>query len=82
MDMTVDPASLRIQLYPAEVLRRKARPIEPGPEAQAVGRRMLELMRGADAALTSVPAGKAALEAEAARLGTPPPALPWAKTSS
>lgn len=46
--MAVDPASLRIQLYPAEVLRRKARPVQPGAEAEAVGRRMLELMRGAE----------------------------------
>lgn len=46
--MKVDPAQLRIQLYPAEVLRRKAEAIEPGPEAAAIGRRMIELMRGAE----------------------------------
>ncbi|MEM9373921.1 MAG: peptide deformylase [Planctomycetota bacterium] len=46
--MSVDPSKLRIQIYPAEVLRRKAREIEPGLEAEAVGLRMLDLMRGAE----------------------------------
>lgn len=46
--MAVDPSTLRIQLYPAEVLKQVAEPVEPGPEAEAVGRRMLELMRGAE----------------------------------
>lgn len=46
--MKVDPARLRIQIYPAEVLRRKAEPVEASEEVRAVGRRMLELMRGAE----------------------------------
>ncbi len=46
--MKVDPAQLRILLYPAEVLRRKAEPVEASDEVRAVGRRMLELMRGAE----------------------------------
>lgn len=46
--MTVDPQLLRIQLYPAEVLRHKADPTEPSSEAKAVGLRMIELMRGAE----------------------------------
>lgn len=44
----IDPAQLRIQLYPAEVLRRKAEPVEATDEVRAVCRRMVELMRGAD----------------------------------
>ena len=44
----VDPAKLRIQLYPAEILRARARPVGPGEEARVVGERMLELMRGAE----------------------------------
>lgn len=44
----VDPSHLRIQLYPAEVLRIKAARVEPTDEVRAVGRRMLELMRGAE----------------------------------
>jgi len=46
--MSIDPTKLRIQIYPAEVLRTKAKPVEPGPEAEAVGQRMVELMRGAE----------------------------------
>ncbi len=46
--MPVDPSKLRIQIYPAEVLRKVAGPVEPGAEAEAVGARMLELMRGAE----------------------------------
>lgn len=46
--MAIDPSKLRIQLFPAEVLRQKATPVEPGPEMEAVGERMLELMRGAE----------------------------------
>lgn len=44
----VEPAHLCIQLYPAEVLRLKAEPVEPTDEVRAVCRRMVELMRGAD----------------------------------
>lgn len=46
--MAVDPAQLRIQLYPAEILRLKAAEIQASDETRAVGRRMLELMRGAE----------------------------------
>jgi len=44
----VDPSLLRIQLYPAEVLRIKASAVEPTDKVRAVGRRMIELMRGAE----------------------------------
>lgn len=44
----VDPSHLRIQLYPAEVLRIKASEVDPSDEVRAVGVRMIELMRGAD----------------------------------
>jgi peptide deformylase len=44
----VDPTRLRLQLYPAEVLRVKARPVEPTDEVRAVCRRMVELMREED----------------------------------
>jgi peptide deformylase len=46
--MAIDPSKLRIEIYPAQVLRTKAKPVEPGPEARVVGQRMLELMRGAE----------------------------------
>lgn len=46
--MKVDPARLRIQLYPAEVLRLKALPVELSAEVRAVGVRMVELMRAAE----------------------------------
>ncbi len=46
--MVPDPAQLRIQLYPAEVLRRPAEPVVPAAEIAAIGQRMLQLMRGAE----------------------------------
>jgi len=46
--MTVDASRLRIDVYPTEVLRTKADPIEPGDGVRAVAHRMIELMRGAD----------------------------------
>lgn len=46
--MAVDPARLRIEVYPTEVLRTKADPVEPGDGVRAVAERMVELMRGAD----------------------------------
>ncbi|MEM7622625.1 MAG: peptide deformylase [Planctomycetota bacterium] len=46
--MTVDPAKLRIQIYPAEILRTKADEVDPTPEVRAVAERMIDLMRGAD----------------------------------
>lgn len=46
--MTVDPAKLRIEIYPTEVLRTKGREIEVNEESRAVAARMIELMRGAD----------------------------------
>lgn len=48
MATPINPAELRIQLYPAEVLRQMARPVDATEEVRAVGRRMLELMRGAE----------------------------------
>ncbi|MEM0982486.1 MAG: peptide deformylase [Planctomycetota bacterium] len=45
--MTIDPASLRIQIHPAEILRRVADPIDPTEEVRAVAQRMLKLMKGA-----------------------------------
>jgi peptide deformylase len=47
--MTVDPAQLTILKYPAEALRRKARPIEAfTDEVRAVVARMIELMHQAE----------------------------------
>ncbi len=46
--MPTDPASLRIQHYPAPVLRQKGEPIELSDEVAGVARRMIELMREAD----------------------------------
>ncbi len=46
--MTVDPASLRIQIYPAPILRERADEVDPTPEVRAVAERMIDLMRGAD----------------------------------
>ncbi|MEZ6317679.1 MAG: peptide deformylase [Phycisphaerales bacterium] len=43
--MTVDPAQLRLQIYPADVLRRKADPVDVTPETRAVAERMVEVMR-------------------------------------
>lgn len=46
--MSVDPRSLQIQIYPAEVLRKKAEPIaKVTDEVREVASRMIELMRGA-----------------------------------
>ena len=43
--MPVDPASLRIQIYPAAVLRQKAAPIKAvTDEVRAVAHRMIEVM--------------------------------------
>ena len=46
--MTVDPSTLRIQNYPAEVLRRRCDPIDPTENVAEVAARMIELMREAD----------------------------------
>jgi len=46
--MSVDPAKLRIEIYPTEVLRTKGREIEVNEETRAVAARMIELMRGAE----------------------------------
>mgnify|MGYP003571194742 FL=1 len=46
--MSVDPSTLRIQNYPAEILRRKADPIDPTEDVAQVARRMIDLMREAD----------------------------------
>jgi peptide deformylase len=46
--MTVDPAKLRIDVYPTEVLRRKADPVDPTPEIAAVAERMVTLMHAAE----------------------------------
>lgn len=46
--MAVDPSMLRIDVYPTEVLRRKADPVDPGPELRAVAERMVQLMHSAD----------------------------------
>lgn len=44
--MPLDPATLRIALYPAPVLRAKAKPIEKiTDEVRAVAQRMLQIMR-------------------------------------
>lgn len=46
--MAVDPETLRIVIHPAEVLRRKAEPVDPTPEVAAVADRMVDLMRSAE----------------------------------
>jgi len=46
--MPVDPPKLRLQIYPTEVLRRKAEPIDVTPETIAVAERMVEIMRSAE----------------------------------
>ena len=43
----IDPASLRIVHYPAEVLRGKAKPVQASPAVVAVADRMIELMLAA-----------------------------------
>ena len=49
MDQTqVDPAKLRIELYPTEVLRMKAGPVASVDDShRAIAARMIDLMRGA-----------------------------------
>ncbi len=42
--MPADPSSLRLQVYPAEVLRQKAEPVDATDDVRAVGRRMIEIM--------------------------------------
>ena len=43
--MPVDPASLRIQRYPAPILRKKAAPIEAiTDETRAIANRMIQMM--------------------------------------
>ncbi|MEM7623914.1 MAG: peptide deformylase, partial [Planctomycetota bacterium] len=44
----IDPSKLRIELYPADVLKRKAEPVDPSPDTAAVAERMIALMHGAD----------------------------------
>lgn len=46
--MSIDPAKLRIEIYPTEVLRTKADAIEVNDETRAVAARMVDLMRGAE----------------------------------
>ncbi|MBZ0170800.1 MAG: peptide deformylase [Phycisphaerales bacterium] len=45
--MPVDHATLGIQIYPAEILRRKADEIDPTPEVLAVARQMIAVMHDA-----------------------------------
>jgi peptide deformylase len=42
--MTVDPAKLRVRLYPDKMLRQKAEPIDLTPNVLEVAERMVELM--------------------------------------
>ncbi|MFK7760366.1 MAG: peptide deformylase [Phycisphaerales bacterium] len=46
--MSPDPAKLRIEIYPTEVLRTKATPVEVNDETRAIASRMIDLMRGAE----------------------------------
>lgn len=46
--MPVDPSTLKIDLYPTEVLRTKADPVEIDDETRAVATRMIDLMHGAE----------------------------------
>lgn len=59
--MPVDPAILRVRLYPDRILRRKAEPVDLTPEVVAVARRMIELM----------------YEAQGIGLAAPQVGLPW-----
>ncbi len=45
--MPVDPSSLYLQIYPAEILRKKAEEIDPTPEVAAVAQRMIQIMHDA-----------------------------------
>ncbi|MGV6814776.1 MAG: peptide deformylase, partial [Phycisphaerales bacterium] len=45
--MNIDPAKLRIELYPTQTLKTKAKPIELNDEVRQVAQRMIELMNGA-----------------------------------
>jgi len=45
--MTIDPAKLRIELYPTDVLKTKANPVKLDDQVRAVANRMIELMQGA-----------------------------------
>jgi len=46
--MPVDPAQLRIQTFPAAVLKQPTGEIDLNDETRAVARRMIELMHGAE----------------------------------
>jgi len=46
--MSVDPAKLRIEIYPTEILRAKGAEVEVNDETRAVAMRMVDLMRGAE----------------------------------
>tara|TARA_R110000744_G_scaffold33277_2_gene77632 strand:- start:494 stop:1048 length:555 start_codon:yes stop_codon:yes gene_type:complete len=46
--MSVDPAKLRIEIYPTEILRAKGADVEVNDETRAVAMRMVDLMRGAE----------------------------------
>ncbi len=46
--MTVDPATLRVRLYPDKILRKKAEPIELTPNVIEVAKRMIDLMYAAE----------------------------------
>lgn len=59
--MTPDPRDLRIRIYPDEVLRRRADPVEPSPHLDAIAARMIDLMR----------------DAEGIGLAAPQVGLPW-----
>jgi peptide deformylase len=45
--MTINPSNLRIELYPTEALRAKAKPIDLNDEVRAIADRMINLMKGA-----------------------------------
>lgn len=59
--MTIDPATLRIRIYPDKTLRRKAEPIDLSPNVVEVAQRMIELM----------------YEAKGIGLAAPQVGLPW-----
>ncbi len=46
--MPIDPAKLRIEMYPTKVLRTKGKEVEINEETRAVAGRMVELMREAE----------------------------------
>lgn len=76
----IDPAKLRIDLYPTDVLRMKADPVPLGDgvdaSMRAVAERMIELMRGAEGIGLAAPQVGIPLRLFVAHVPTDPEAEP------